>query len=100
MRYKIQETEQYSKWFKSINAIEVKSRINKRIRKISTDGHFGDFKNLGDGLFELRFHFNSGYRVYYTIKGDRVIILLIGGNKDSQNRDIEEARMILKEIGG
>ena len=60
-------------------------------------GHFGDYKPLGDDLYELRFHFASGYRIYYTLQQGQVVLLLIGGDKSSQNRDIEKAKTLLKD---
>ena len=57
----------------------------------------GDRKHLGSGIMEYRLHMGPGYRVYYAIEGDKIIILLIGGDKDSQSSDIKRARSILKE---
>ena len=62
------------------------------------NGSFGDHKVINQGLNELRFFFGSGYRIYYTIKGDRVVLLLSGGDKSSQSRDIKAARKILENI--
>ena len=75
----------------------IKVRIAKRIDRIAS-GNFGDAKSVGDGVSELRFAFGPGYRVYYTRRGDVVVILLCGGDKDSQERDIERAKMMAKEI--
>ena len=58
----------------------------------------GDFKSLGDNLYELRFFFGGGLRVYYTIHNQQVILLLNGGNKSSQSKDIEKARQIMQEL--
>ena len=61
-------------------------------------GNFGDAKSLAKNLFELRFFFGSGYRVYYTIKGATVVFLLCGGDKSSQEIDIAQAKMIMDEL--
>ena len=61
-------------------------------------GNFGDAKSVGGGVSELRFTFGPGYRVYYTRRGDIVVILLCGGDKGSQEQDIERAKAIAKEI--
>ena len=61
-------------------------------------GQEGDRKSLGDGLLELRVHYGAGYRVYFYRKGDVVIVLINGGDKSSQKRDIVKARKLLKEL--
>ena len=60
-------------------------------------GTFGDTKSLGGGLWELRVDYGPGYRIYYTRQGDAVVVLLAGGNKSSQSRDISRARMLMEE---
>jgi len=62
------------------------------------NGNFGDFKQLGDNLFELRFFFGSRPRIYYTIQDDTVVFLLAGGDKASQPRDIEKAVLLLNTL--
>lgn len=64
------------------------------------DGNFGDTKNLGDDLYELRLFFGSGYRVYYTVENDVLVILFSGGDKSTQNDDIKKAKMYLQEYKG
>ena len=72
-------------------------RVNDRIKRIKF-GNFGDYKNLGDGLYELRLKFGSGFRIYYTFKKKRVILLLNSGDKSSQNKDIKLSRKFLQEV--
>ena len=60
--------------------------------------HFGDFKRIDSGLFELRFFFGSGLRIYYTIQNGRVVVLLAGGDKSTQTKDIEKATTLLNEL--
>ena len=59
---------------------------------------FGDFKALGDNLFELRFFFGDGLRIYYTIRNQQIVLLLTGGSKSSQSRDIEKAKRMIQEL--
>jgi len=68
----------------------------KRLFRVE-NGHYGDYKNLGDGSKELRFFFGAGYRVYLGEDGNTIVVLLSGGDKDSQQRDIEKAKAYWKE---
>ncbi len=61
-------------------------------------GTFGDHKQLNEKLFELRFFFGGGYRIYYTFKGNTVILLLVGGDKSSQKKDIARAMTLIKDM--
>jgi putative addiction module killer protein len=61
-------------------------------------GNFGDHNNLGRGLFELRFLFGPGFRVYYTVRNGRIVFLLIGGDKSTQAKDIEKARNLMTAL--
>ena len=69
-------------------------RIIKRIEK----GNFGDHKFCRDGVYELRIHVGAGYRVYYSIVGDEIILLLCGGSKNTQEKDIDTAVEFLKKF--
>lgn len=73
-------------------------RIRARLAAISDNGHFGDYKSVGDEVLELRFHFGPGYRVYYTKRGETVVLLLAGGDKSTQERDIEKAKDIARSL--
>ena len=77
--------------------MQARARIAKRIDRIAM-GNLGDTKPVGEGVSELRFTFGPGYRVYCTRQGDVVVILLCGGDKGSQERDIERAKALAKEI--
>ena len=81
----------FSEWFISLET-ETKERINQRLERLS-HGNFGDYKNLGNEIFELRFHFGPGYRVYFGKENNKIIILLNGGNKDKQSQDIKKAKI-------
>lgn len=97
MQYTIKETETFSKWLKRLKDIKAKVSILRRIDRIRF-GNFGDHKGLGENLSELRITVGAGYRVYYTIKDDEVVILLVGGDKSSQSADIKKAKDLLKEL--
>ena len=87
----------YDKWFASLRDRTTKARIVTRILNLG-DGNFGDTKPVGDNIQELRLHFGPGYRVYFTRRGDRIILLLCGGDKGSQQRDIIRAKRIEAEL--
>jgi len=95
MKYEIREYEDrgrspFSVWFGSLDAAAA-ARIDRYIRRMES-GNFGDSKAVGDGVQELRMHFGAGYRVYYGRDGGRIIILLGGGSKRGQSRDIKAAK--------
>ena len=94
----IEKTKEFDKWLKKLNDIKAKSKILFRIQKLEKDEHFGDCKPVGDGISELRINFAKGYRVYFKEKDGKIIILLIGGVKSSQIKDIEKAKEILKKL--
>jgi putative addiction module killer protein len=77
----------FQDWLESLTDRQTRARIRTRLKKVVFN-YFGDFKNLGGGLFELRFHFGPGYRIYFGQDGDIFIILLCGGDKSSQGSDI------------
>lgn len=90
-------TTEFIEWLTGLRDIQARARIAKRIDRI-TQGNFGDAKPVGDGVGELRFDFGPGYRIYYARRGNVVVILLCGGDKDSQARDIERAKNMAREI--
>lgn len=92
--YLIEKTPEFDKWFRQLKDLKAKAKILFRIQKIENQGHFGDCKNLGDGIKEIRVNYAKGYRVYFKEKQGRVIILLVGGNKSSQKQDIKAAKAI------
>ena len=77
-------------WLESLDK-RTQARVRNRLLRIE-QGNFGDHKSLGDGIHELRLFFGPGYRVYYGIEGNRIVILLIGGDKDSQTEDVAMAK--------
>jgi putative addiction module killer protein len=97
MNYEIHSTVKFNKWLRSIKDRNARDRLTQRIANMRF-GHFGDYKRISKDLFELRFFFGSGYRVYYTLQGKEVILLLCGGDKSSQYNDIVLAKKLLKEL--
>jgi len=93
----IRETESFKKWIRGLKDKVTQSIITARIRRVSA-GNFGDVGSVGDNISELRIDYGPGFRVYYTQKGQEIVILLCGGNKSTQNRDIETAKQIAKNL--
>lgn len=83
----------FSNWIKNLKDRQAIARINARISRIKS-GNLGDTKSVGEGIFELRITYGPGYRVYYVKKGIFIIVLLCGGDKSSQKKDIIKARKI------
>lgn len=95
--FEIEETSVFSAWYQSLRDRTARTRIAARIIRLQA-GNFGDAKSLGTGVYELRMTFGPGYRVYYTRKGERIILLLCGGDKGSQSRDIVRAKQLALEL--
>ena len=95
----IRETDIFKKWMKALKDNLARSIINARIRRLSL-GNKGDTEYVGGGVSELRIDYGPGYRVYYTQVKDRLVILLCGGDKSSQSRDIEKAKKIALNLEG
>ncbi len=98
MLYEIKTTAIFDKWFKKLKDKGAKIRILARLDRV-THGNFGDIKEIENPLTEMRFFFGSGYRIYYVIRDNTIVLLLNGGDKDSQKKDIEKAKEILKTLG-
>jgi putative addiction module killer protein len=86
----IRQTERYAKWFASLRDRQARARIDARIRRLSM-GNAGDGEPVGEGVSELRIHYGPGYRVYFVQRGQKLVILLAGGDKRTQDRDIKLA---------
>ncbi len=93
----VRQTETYARWFAKLRNMRAKARIDVRVRRLSL-GNAGDVKPVGGGISELRIDVGKGYRVYYVNRGGCLIILLAGGDKSSQQRDIENAKTIAADI--
>lgn len=95
--YQIFKTENYLKWFKKLRDNTAKYAIILRIERLK-NGNLGDSKSVGEKVFELRIDTGKGYRVYFTNKDKEIIILLVGGNKSTQETDIQKAKELAKEV--
>lgn len=93
----ISETEDYARWFGDLRDRQAQARIRVRIDRLSL-GNPGDVHPVGGGVSELRVHYGPGYRVYYTQLEPDTAILLMGGDKSSQTRDIEKACELVREL--
>ena len=98
MKYEIKKANILDKWLNSLKDKTTVNRILARIYRVE-HGNFGDVKPVAQNLFELRFFFGSGYRVYYTVQDTTVVFLLCGGDKSSQEKDIAQAKMIMDALG-
>jgi putative addiction module killer protein len=93
----IRQTETYRKWFDSVRDRNAKVRIDLRIRRLSL-GNTGDVKPVGGGISELRIDYGPGYRVYYIKRENQIIILLAGGDKSTQSKDIKKAQELSRKL--
>jgi len=97
VRYEIETTNLFDEWLNNLKGKKAINRIMSRLYRVE-QGNFGDHKVISAELFELRFFFGSGYRIYYTIQDGKVVLLLSGGDKSSQGKDIEKAKAILNSL--
>ena len=93
----IRQTDVYARWFNQLRDSQAKACIDVRIRRLSL-GNPGDAKPIGKGVSELRIDYGPGYRVYFLQKGDAFILLLAGGDKRTQNQDIQIALRLAEEF--
>jgi len=94
----IRETDVYKKWYMKLKNRQAKARIDIRIERLA-ENNPGDVKPAGEGVSEMRIAYGKGYRVYYKDTGKEIIILLCGGDKTTQKKDIERAKKLAKEQG-
>jgi putative addiction module killer protein len=94
----ITKTDEFDAWLRRLRDIQAFVRIQKRLTRIEI-GNFGDCKNVGDKVFEMRIDYGPGYRVYFTRRGKEIVLLLIGGDKSTQAKDILLAKALAKEYG-
>jgi len=93
----IRQTIEYARWFGALRDRTAKARIDIRLRRLSL-GNPGDAKPVGDGISELRIDYGPGYRIYYVRQGSMLIVLLAGGDKSSQERDIRLAKELARDL--
>jgi putative addiction module killer protein len=95
----IRQTERFQRWLMRLKDRTARNAIASRIDRLGA-GHFGDVRSVGDAVKELRLHIGPGYRLYFVEQAGRVIILLCGGTKKEQQRDIESAKAMARKLKG
>ena len=93
----IRQTEVYARWFRRLRDRQARVRIDSRIRRLSL-GNPGDVRPVDEGVSEIRINYGPGYRVYFVQRGQTLVVLLAGGDKDSQTRDIRRALELAREL--
>lgn len=96
--YFIEKTTEFDKWLTKLKDLRAKAKILFRIQKLENDEHFGDCEPVGDGIIELKINYAKGYRIYFKEKDGKIIVLLIGGDKSTQQKDIEKAKEIWNKL--
>ncbi len=97
MTIEVRETEAFAAWFRDLRDERARARILVRIRRLSL-GNAGDVRAVGDGVSEMRIDYGPGYRVYFTARGATLVVLLAGGDKRTQSRDIAAAIALAKSL--
>lgn len=92
----VRETETFSNWLSGLRDVRAKAEVARRVRRLSL-GNPGDVRPIGEGVSELRIRYGPGYRVYFVQRGSLLILLLCGGDKGTQARDIAVALKLAKE---
>ncbi|WP_296000390.1 type II toxin-antitoxin system RelE/ParE family toxin [Rugamonas sp.] len=90
-------TEVFDQWFNTLKDPAAQDRIQIRIERARW-GNFGDHRSMGKGVTEMRIPYGPGYRIYYTVRGTRLVILLAGGNKSTQFNDIRMAQDLARQF--
>jgi putative addiction module killer protein len=93
----VRQTNSYAEWFENLRDRAAKTRIDIRIRRLSI-GNPGDSKPVGEGVSEMRVDHGPGYRIYFIQKGNVYVVLLAGGDKSSQDKDIRNAKSLAREL--
>jgi len=96
--YFIEKTTEFDKWLRKLKDLRAKAIILLRLQKLEKDEHFGNCEPIGEGIRELKINFAKGYRVYFKEVDGKIIILLIGGDKSTQKKDIEKAKDIWNKL--
>jgi putative addiction module killer protein len=97
MPYQIEQTEAFARWRAALSDRQAIAAIRRRLERASA-GNLGDVKTIRDGVSEMRVDIGKGYRLYFTRRGQAVILLLAGGDKSTQDADIKRAIAMLKEL--
>ena len=94
--FEVRQTAVFEAWIDGLKDVRAVARIEVRLRRLSL-GHLGDAKSLGDSVSEMRIDYGPGYRLYFTRRGERIVILLCGGDKKRQSDDIARVKQLAKE---
>lgn len=89
----LEKTSEFDKWLKKLNDRKAKAKILLRLQRVEA-GNLGDVSSIGEGIEEFRIHYGPGYRIYFRRQGEKIILLLIGGDKSSQESDIKKAKTL------
>jgi putative addiction module killer protein len=95
--FEIRKTETFAKWIDGLNDMRARARVLVRIERLAA-GNPGDVAPVGEGVSELRIDYGPGYRVYYKQSGESLIILLAGGDKQTQTKDIKTALRLARNL--
>ncbi len=93
----VRKTERFSQWLDGLGDLQARARVQVRIERLA-QGHPGDVQPVGEGVSELRIHYGPGYRVYFKQRGREVVMLLAGGDKRTQARDIRTALRLARNL--
>ncbi len=96
-KYEIKKTQHFNKWLSKLKSNTAKEAILSRIMRVR-NGNLGNYKFIKEEIYELKLFIESGYRIYFLLQEEQIIILLCGGDKSSQSRDIKKAIEIKNEI--
>lgn len=92
--YIIEKTPEFDKWLKKLKDKRAKAKVLFRIQRIEENANFGDCEPIGQGLSELRIHYAKGYRIYLKEHSGTIVLILNGGDKSTQSKDIEKAKLL------
>jgi hypothetical protein len=97
MVYTVNRLDEFSQWLKGLKDVNTRLRLIKRLRKVQL-GNLGDVQAVGQGVYEMREHFGPGWRMYYIQRGNTLIVMLGGGDKSSQQGDIQRAIQLANSL--
>ena len=95
--YVLRQTEEFQEWLQLLRDPKARARIVARLRHVEM-GNLGDWKSLGDGVSELRVNYGPGYRLYFTRRARLLVVILAGGDKATQTRDIGRAKRLARDL--
>ncbi|WP_374090107.1 type II toxin-antitoxin system RelE/ParE family toxin [Methylomicrobium lacus] len=93
----IKKTDVYARWLDNLRDIRARARVLARVERLAS-GNPGDVKSVGEGVSEMRIDYGPGYRVYFTRRGNEIVILLAGGDKSTQDADIKTAQELARNV--